>query len=300
MVANPDAIDWDTLLDRLQRGECTPFLGAGACAGFLPLGFEIARDWVQQHKYPFDPSDELPLVAQFFAVERKNPHWPKEEMRRHLQEMLRAGRKPDFNDPYDLHGLFADLPIPVYLTTNYDDFLVQALIARGKNPQADVCIWNGLMRGARHRRRNRPFVEFDERNPLVFHLHGSLSELHSLVVSEDDYVDFLVSLSRDRDRLLPPRVQEALTLSSLLFVGYRLADWSFRVVFQGLRGTIESNQQIQSLTVQLRPDETREDLAQHKREYWVKYFGRSNIGVYWGRAEDFARELRERWDARPR
>ena len=35
--------DWDPLLRRIKAGKCTPFLGAGAAYGVLPLGAEIAR-----------------------------------------------------------------------------------------------------------------------------------------------------------------------------------------------------------------------------------------------------------------
>ena len=45
--------DWSLLLGRIEAGECTPFLGAGASAGALPLG----RDGPavgQQHGYPLE------------------------------------------------------------------------------------------------------------------------------------------------------------------------------------------------------------------------------------------------------
>ena len=29
--------DWEILLRRIDKGKCTPFLGAGACYGVLPL-----------------------------------------------------------------------------------------------------------------------------------------------------------------------------------------------------------------------------------------------------------------------
>jgi len=51
---------WDILLERIQEKKCTPFLGAGACAGALPLGGELARDLADAQDYPFaDRSDLL-------------------------------------------------------------------------------------------------------------------------------------------------------------------------------------------------------------------------------------------------
>ncbi len=40
-----DEGDWEGLLYAIKFKQCTPFLGAGACAGVLPLGGEIAREW---------------------------------------------------------------------------------------------------------------------------------------------------------------------------------------------------------------------------------------------------------------
>jgi len=40
-------------------------------------------------------------------------------------------------------------------------------------------------------------------------------------------------LSTDQ-HILPPRIQEAFTDSTLLFLGYGLADWNFRVLFRAL------------------------------------------------------------------
>ena len=70
-------------------------------------------------------------------------------------------------------------------------------------------------------------------NPVVFHLHGHYDVPESLVLTEDDYLDFLVAVSRD-DGLLPHQIQKALAGASLLFLGYRLADWNFRVIHRGL------------------------------------------------------------------
>lgn len=44
MPGNQD-IDWDLILDRIERGECTPFLGAGANYDIIPdsLGSVLAR-----------------------------------------------------------------------------------------------------------------------------------------------------------------------------------------------------------------------------------------------------------------
>jgi SIR2-like domain len=36
----------------------------------------------------------------------------------------------------------ADLNLPIYITTNYDYFIEEALKAKGKQPISDFCRWN--------------------------------------------------------------------------------------------------------------------------------------------------------------
>ncbi len=61
--------DWDLLLRRIKAGKCTPFRGAGACYGVLPLGSHITQEWAEEHDYPLEDCRDLARVAQFLAVQ---------------------------------------------------------------------------------------------------------------------------------------------------------------------------------------------------------------------------------------
>ena len=89
-------------------------------------------------------------------------------------------------------------------------------------------------------------------------------------------------------------IQEALSATSLLFMGYRLADWSFRVLFRGLvELTLPSDRRL-SVTVQLPPTQA-PGLREQAMQYLSRYFDKKEIIVYWGDAADFAAELGRRW-----
>ena len=45
-------------------------------------------------------------------------------------------------------------------------------------------------------------VRINAANPLVYHFHGHVNELNSMVVTEDDYLDFLANLAEDK-KLIP-------------------------------------------------------------------------------------------------
>jgi hypothetical protein len=284
--------DWKVLLGRIREGKCTPFLGAGINRGILPLGGQIAQDWTTEERYPLRFSDDLASVAQFIAV-NSDGIAPKEKM----LEILRQAPKPDFSKPDErlacLRAL-AELPLPVYITTNYDDLMVQALrnsVPR-KNPRREVCKWNDDLKCI-----PTVFVagyKPDYANPIVFHLHGSDEFVQSLVLTEDDYLDFLVNISR-KQKLLPARIQESLTDASLLFIGYRLRDINFRVIYRGLVEKMTGSLRRLSVTVQMKPPDDHSGDPQAAQQYLNSYFNKLEVRVYWGSAAEFADELRNRW-----
>ena len=279
--------DWNLLLARIADGACTPFLGAGAAAHALPLGAEIARRWAAAYSYPLEDIDDLARVAQYVAVHSDDAMYPKDLLHRELAALpgpdLTAGGEP--------HMVLARLPLPVYITTNYDNAMFDALTAAGKQPRREVCRWN---RSPVLREAESPFADPHYRptpaTPLVYHLHGFLELHESIVLTEDDYLDFLVAITREPN-LLPHEVQRALAGTSLLFLGYRLADWDFRVIHRGLVAALEASLRRLSVTVQL----AAQDAA---RRYLDQYFGALRLRVYWGTAETFAAELEDRWGDR--
>lgn len=297
-----DKADWDLLLARIKEGKCTPFIGAGACSGVLPLGSDIAQEWATLESYPLDDCTDLARVAQYLAV-KYDAIRPKDQ----LISLIKRTESPDFTNPHEPHRMLASLPLPLYITTNYDDFLLTALknaeYAPGfkKMPRREVCRWNqhvkNKLKGIPNTLQSESQIPVDEKTPVIFHLHGHAELAESMVITEDDYLDFLVNISKDGD-LLPPRIQEAMTGTSLLFIGYRLNDWDFRVLFRNVVGYLERSLARAHISVQLVPvkDGTPEEQQQRARDYLQRYFGDLKIRVYWGTAEEFTKELKERWE----
>ena len=289
----PDTLtdrDWQLLLRRIKAGKCTPFLGAGACYPALPLGSEIAREWAQEFDYPLQDTDDLARVSQFLAV-RYDPMFPKEEF---IDQYLRDVRPPDFTEKDEPHGLLADLPLPIYMTTNYDDFMVRALQNRSKSPARELCVWNKYIQG-RASIWESGFKPTPAK-PVVFHLHGHDEVPESLVLAEGDYLDFLVNITRQEYRL-PLRIQRALGGTSLLFIGYSLEDWSFRVLFRGVVDSTDPSLRRISVTVQLPPATGMSPSTQGQvQKYLNEYYERMDIRVIWRTAREFAAELRQRWE----
>jgi hypothetical protein len=185
------------------------------------------------------------------------------------------------------------------VTTNADDQLRRALVEAGKDPQVELCRWH-----------NRPGCEwppsiFEEdltsyvptpARPLVYHLYGQLQEPDTLVLTEDDYFDYLIGLTR-AGKPIPTVVKQALTFSALLFLGFRIEEWDFRVLFrsilaQGERG--ELSNRFTHIAAQIDPEEGRHLDPEKARKYLQKYFQNAKISIYWGSVDDFVRELYRR------
>lgn len=239
--------DWDLLLRRIDQGKCTPFLGAGACWPYLPLSNQISQDLAKKYNYPLPDIDNLPRVAQFLAIERRDAIFPKEL----VIDILRARKTPDFTSCELPHNVLAELPLPIYLTTNYDDFMIQALRQKRKEVERDYCRWNRFV--AKEPQLLKKDFQPAVKTPLVYYLHGIWDIAESLVLTEDDYIDFLVNVSENINHSLHHRVRRSLTGTSLLFIGYRLEDLSFRTIFRGLINQPEKNLRRTSISVQLPP-----------------------------------------------
>jgi len=220
----------------------------------------------------------------------------------YVRELFDKVCDPDFTDPAQPHALLARLPIPVYLTTNYDGYMEKALAENNRAPLAEVCRWNsGLQRRYTDRLSDG---EPEVGRPVVFHLHGYINDPDSFVLTEDDYLDFMVNARRYEGatdttlRVIPPKIDEVISLTSLLFLGYGLQDWNLRVLLRALVQSADRSSQKISVSVQLEPDDKIVEAVGRKAaiQYLEDYFEGLKIRVYWGTVNEFLGELTSRWD----
>ena len=98
----------------------------------------------------------------------------------------------------------------------------------------------------------------------------------SLVLTEDDYFDYLISLIQYKPRI-PGVVGEQTTSTSLLFLGFQLTDWSFRVLYRLIMSQEGSSKlkQLTHVAVQIDPEEDTLINPRAARRYLEDYFGSS-------------------------
>lgn len=311
-------IFWTGMMKMIQRGKCLPIIGPRVHGRYLPQPSEIARRWSELHGYPFSNKDELARVAQYMASHQGEdfPRYElletlKNEFRRRLPEELRPEDEPDTlsemvdavewkslvaDDPNAPHEVLASLELPLYLTTNIDNFMVEAIRANGKAPAREICRWNEYLDWLPSLFEDDPDYEPTVEAPLVYHLFGSDQEVDSLALTEDHYLDLLIRISAERDRL-PNYIRGALSNNSLMFVGYSLYDWEFRVIMRGLVATMDRRRRFKHVAVQLEFDDAGGADTNAVQTFLQQYFQEADINVFWGTAEQFIAELREQWEA---
>jgi len=210
--------------------------------------------------------------------------------------------------------LLAKLHLPIYVTTSYFDFMERALRAEGRPPRTQICFILGKQPGqppADIAEEHKPDPDYvpNQEEPLVYHLHGFEDYPESLVLSEDDYLDFLVRTSEERRTshapkshdptppppIIPVYLPAHLVQSSLILLGYRLQDWDFRVLFRGFLRHMKLR--TRSLAIQLDPHEQKEiEDSDAAREYLDQYFEPEKFFVVWGTIYSVVKALWDKWN----
>jgi hypothetical protein len=283
-------------------------------------------------------SDDLPQVSQYVSVKEREDVTRSEVIREMLEELrlrfekelqaLRAaGKEPppepteaadllkhldvmgklrrQANPSIDAYALLAQFPFKMIITTNPDNLLTDALEANGKSPKVDYCRWKTTLLDDNLEEVDWPGTRADEwpdfkpsvETPLVYHLYGNLEYPDSLVLTEDNYFDYLIGVTKNQDTH-PGMVKKALSDTALLFLGFKIDDWDFRVLFRSLRMQ-EGNKsgKLTHVAVQIDPEGDRIIDPDRARRYLKKYFGDIKIEIYWGSAEDFLKDLRREWNS---
>jgi hypothetical protein len=312
---------WLALLNYIEEGHCTPIIGSGFLESIIGSTREIARRWAEAHQYPMAPQhiEDLPQVAEYLAV-TQSEDFARAALRAEVNEEIlqRYGAKlPDESKMEPLsterliaaagkwlrdrvetepHKVLATLPFPIYITTNPDDLLAEALKEAGKKPRIELCRWNDDLTWPPSVYDTEPNYVPSVMEPMVYHLFGSFHVRDSVVLTEDNYFDYLIGTTR-KDNPRPPGVLKALADSALLFLGFQLDDWDFRVIFRSIMGQEgrERRKKYVHVAVQINPEEGRILDPERAREYLRERFEGADINIYWGSAADFVKELSAGW-----
>lgn len=351
---------WGGLILDIKQRKCTPIIGPDLVTPMFGSSAEIAKRWAEKYDFPMSPQDRdsLPQVAQYLSY-YQTPNFMFSELTRHICMFLKrtypdqltdlpadvvncnagnfnldkiishVGAQLRRDNERDVFRMLAALPFPIYINTNRDNLLFDALTEANKKPRMDVCRWTVFEEDQEgwppsifvDEPGYRPTVE----EPLVFHLFGNLTYPNTLVIAEDDYFNFLIGINKNwrttfasnlyvggppgqylREHKhdtgaepFPQAIVHALTQSGLLFLGFRTTDWEFRTLFRSLVAqeswTLKKKNKNVNVAVQMEPDEINFLEPQGARKYIEDYFDKKPE-VYWGPVDTFVEEMLRRWN----
>jgi hypothetical protein len=319
---------WPALVNDIYAGACLPLLGPGMTDTLIGTRQQIARALADRYQFPLAPyfREDMPQVAQFLAVALA-ANFPVAELRDHLvvtlsarlSELCEAAGQPvperfraiprathnarilddlmtevwghlyaNLEDPF---AVLARLPLPIYVTAQPFSLLTTALRAQGRKPRVEITRWNRACPRSIFDR--EPDYEPTPDEPLIFHIFGDLQHQGSVVLREDDYFEFLRTTGRD-SHAIPDVVRSAFADSALLFLGFRVEDWDFRVLFHSIMsqeggGRLDQHSHV---AAQIDPEEGLTLEPEGARRYFESYFRKPHdVSVFWGSVENFLKEL---------
>jgi hypothetical protein len=256
--------------DAVTRGQCILFLGSGVHApppaGSAleyppdqrpPIGRALSRQLASEcdfaTRFPAEDPGNLQRVALAYEIANS---------RGRLVDAITAavdtGRAPS-----PMLRALARLDFPLVITTNYDQLFEQALREAGKRPRISV-----------YKPHEEPTTDFDNesvQSPVVYKLHGDIAQRESLVVTDEDYIQFVLRMT-DKEPFdpIPLSLKHFLKRWTTLFIGYSLLDYNLRLLFKTLRWRIDPARVPDTYSVDLQPDPLILDVWQSQRRY-VKF-----------------------------
>lgn len=251
---------FDRIVQAIRSGKCIPFLGAGVSLAYrswlngqcviqgCPSGDELRKLLVNalqeinptsEELVGLDHLPDLPSVAEFF-------HYFNSYQRSELEDLVR--REIGLaSSPRPIHWAVSGIPsIRCVFTTNYDELLEQAANSHARRrkllgpfvydqslpeQQKPSNLPLDLIQGTRFR---PPPADPDDGYPLVLYkMHGCVRHSDSMLITTNDYVKY-IALWRDERRGMPKEFRDLLYKYTFLFLGYGLADWNFRVIWEAM------------------------------------------------------------------
>jgi hypothetical protein len=257
----------DVIAGAVREQRCILFLGAGVHApppegsAFQypeaqrpPIGSALSRDLAADcglaERLPGEDPANLQRVSLFYEITRS-----RRQLVDTVVSAVNVGKQPS-----PMLRALAELGFPLVITTNYDQLFERALMLAGKQP-----------RTAEYTPNLEPTTDYRDPSadsPVVFKIHGDIMRPETMVITDEDYIQFVLRMSnKDPYDPVPLTLKYFLTGWPTLFIGYSLLDYNLRVLFKTLRWKIDAASLPEMYSVDFRPDPLIFDVWHNQRRY---------------------------------
>ncbi len=189
-----------------------------------------AAELRRRHRYLWENRDDLQRTSWFYDL-----RFQRAALIDRVSESVEQGKKPSA-----IVRALAEIDFPIVITTNYDR-KVSPIIYDPERREQTVDL------------RSVPKKGQDER--WLFKIHGCTSAPESIVITDEDYIRFVMRMNDPEDfHPIPQKIRTQLAEWSALFVGYSLLDYNLRLLFRTLRWRIKPALRPATFSLDLSPD----------------------------------------------
>lgn len=274
----------DRIFTAIETGKCLAFLGAGASGSYskngekisgLPDGGRLVKIIADKCGLNNSQYHDLAKIAEYFVYTRNGDRGDLENL---LQQTIYA-----VPQPRPIHTAIAQLTlINIIITSNYDLMLETALNTYGRTTQRHVYDPQDTKTGHFEGK-----FFWNEKDIILHKMHGSIDNPRSLVITESDYIRYLASLT-DIDRGMPEYFRKfVIPQHTLLFLGYSLEDWNFRVIWEGVLSSYHATGA---------PQRDAFALVKDPQDFQRNFWARRNIDIIKCDLTDFAMKLAKQFN----
>jgi SIR2-like protein len=271
-VTDIDDVAMGDIAEAVKEGKCILFLGAGAHvppppeSRFVyaederpPLGRTLSERLAERVNlaaaHPNESLANLQRTSLFFETMRGRRQLVSE-----LRDAIHVGKKPS-----PALCALAELGFPLMVTTNFDQLLERALTEAGREPI--VSVYSPDSNQTTDDLLDDPTAD----RPFVFKIHGDIGHPESIVITDEDYIQFVLRMADQSPYYPVPGIfRYHFVRWTTLFLGYSLIDYNLRLLFKTLRWKIDPANIPDTYSVDRYPDPLIFDVWHNQRRY-VKF-----------------------------
>lgn len=220
------------------------------------LAEELAEDCGYAIRFPRESVRDLQRVSLCYE---KSPGFGRAKLVQRLNQCLMLNKKPS-----PILNMLAEMPFRIIVTTNYDRLMEAALRAKEKEPT--VVVYDPDF----NRNTRDVGEEPEDKHPLIFKMHGDLTQNESIVITDEDYITFVQRMAasgNDQAYPVPVTVRYRMQKWSILFVGYSLRDYNLRLLFRTLRWRLDPANFPPTFSIDRHPDPLILQVYQNERQF---------------------------------
>lgn len=214
-------MDWDIrnfikeYTDDLIDGRAAIFAGAGLSVGAGAVSWkELLRKEAENIGVNVDFEHDLVSVAQYIYNESNS----RNKITRLIKQHIITNGELTHN-----HKILADLPIGVYWTTNYDEYIEKSLKYANKIYDVKKSVHDLS-------------VEMRNASTTIYKMHGDINRAFEAVLIKDDY-----EIYNRKNELFTLALKADLISKTFLFVGFSFDDPNLEYILSKVRIMLEGN-----------------------------------------------------------